>query len=129
MTTEGIFRRTEGLPERQGAITAAAHEERGGTNVRAAFPVSTPPGHLLQDPEVGTGCRYRTREQAPNTAPAVLGARGERPPPGDLQAGAGAAHAVLRVCKGCCAHTAHIKGANSQHTLRKEKASKAKAGT
>ena len=68
MATGGIFRRTEGLPERQGAVTAAAYKERGGANIRAAFSVSTPPGHLLQDPEGGTGCCYRTREQAPNTA-------------------------------------------------------------
>ena len=81
MATEGIFRRTEGLPERQGAVTAAAYKQRWNQHK------STPPGHLLQDPEVGTGCCYRTREQAPNTAPAVLGALEERPPLGDLQAG------------------------------------------
>ena len=68
MATGGIFRRTEGLPERQGAVTVAAYKERGGANIRASFSVSTPPGHLLQDPEGGTGCCYRTREQAPNTA-------------------------------------------------------------
>ena len=57
------------------------HTSRGGTNIKHAT------RNLLQDPEVGTGCCYRTPEQAPNTAPAVLGALEERPPLGDLQAG------------------------------------------
>lgn len=123
MATEGIFRRTEGLPERQGAVTAAAYKQRWDQHkARHQEPPTGPRGGhrlLLQDSRTGTkhcpSCPRSTRREASPGRPASRGA--------------GCCHAVLRVRKGCCTRTAHIKGANSQHTLRKEKASKPKAST